>query len=282
MFAANFLNQIPGVDESPDSSAPAFGLNRNAKGRNSNRNMGVSNRKSGGPTTRNTGGPQPGRMAPPPANVFLSENRTDSINDNSFKRGGYARKSLGNVQNLGGAQSRTGDNTNRKMAGNYTKRESSHRAENINGVPQRISSKGKYALAMAMQPAVIGTNVLPPKDTTVQSQSPVNKSPRHHTVTNQRRPSDASIQSSSFCFINQGDIKEDFKEAVSNSFMPEPNNTITDFCSYCCNKEKHSNATHFCNDCGLCGRYLCQYCLGFHNSFLENHHVTSLSGQMFR
>ncbi|XP_045196349.2 uncharacterized protein LOC123551460 [Mercenaria mercenaria] len=140
-----------------------------------------------------------------------------------------------------------------------------------------------------LQPAVIGTNTFQPQPKPAQD----THSPRNAAANNQRRLSNVSEQpselSSSFCYVNQGNLSkstgvEDFRQSGYSVFSPEPiiGKTVTDFCAYCLNKQNFSVATHHCTNCGPCGRYLCQICLGPHNEFTENHNVQSLSGQSFR
>ena len=48
-------------------------------------------------------------------------------------------------------------------------------------------------------------------------------------------------------------------------------------CSVCVKREKLRPATHFCEDCGQCGKYLCHDCLKNHYDFTNGHKVKSLS-----
>lgn len=134
-----------------------------------------------------------------------------------------------------------------------------------------------------VEQAVVGKNVVPSKGEADSPVSEMKRKPTRHSFSTNRQSSAVSHQSSSFCFISQGDVEKDFQDPVEQHLSnPESYVSMTDFCAYCCNKQKHTVATHFCPDCGIFGRYICQYCLGDHNRFTEEHDVKSLSGESFR
>lgn len=57
---------------------------------------------------------------------------------------------------------------------------------------------------------------------------------------------------------------------------------VTDLCAACISVRcEHVDATHFCQDCGQRGRYLCEMCIRFHDFYVKNHNLMSLSTDYF-
>ena len=80
--------------------------------------------------------------------------------------------------------------------------------------------------------------------------------------------------------VESADDSEFLAEA---SFAGDADEHIKDPCAICfTNRNYTKKATHFCNDCGLLGHFLCEQCLGFHKKFTNHKAVKSFAAAKYK
>ncbi|XP_060599703.1 uncharacterized protein LOC132753269 isoform X2 [Ruditapes philippinarum] len=78
-------------------------------------------------------------------------------------------------------------------------------------------------------------------------------------------------------------IKDDSESLAEISFAGDDDENIKDPCAVCfTNRNFSRKATHFCNDCGLLGHFLCEQCLGFHKTFTNHKSVKSFVAAKYK
>lgn len=202
-------------------------------------------------------------------------NQPDSINTGQFRRNQDNTRLL---RNSSVRKSNTGST--------WKKQPSVQQADTAQPAYARNNGRNASNKQLKLQPAVVGTNTFQPQFKPTQE----TPSSRNHAAGYQRRLSNVSEppseQSSSFCYVSQGNIprdtvsSDDYQQSADNEDKSIP--IVKDYCAYCINKQNFHEATHHCENCGPFGRYMCQKCLASHNDFTINHSVKSLSGHIYR
>ncbi|XP_060579923.1 uncharacterized protein LOC132736739 isoform X2 [Ruditapes philippinarum] len=79
-------------------------------------------------------------------------------------------------------------------------------------------------------------------------------------------------------FLSVASGSDDFESFAASTFTGDRDNTVQDVCAICYGNPQRmiSFATHFCKQCGLLGRFMCEKCLHYHNKFTEHTYVRSL------
>jgi hypothetical protein len=83
--------------------------------------------------------------------------------------------------------------------------------------------------------------------------------------------------------FSEVNIKDDSESLAETSFAGDDDENIKDPCAVCfTNRNFSKKATHFCNDCGLLGHFLCEQCLGFHKKFTNHKSVKSFAAAKYK
>ncbi|XP_060595034.1 uncharacterized protein LOC132749322 [Ruditapes philippinarum] len=83
--------------------------------------------------------------------------------------------------------------------------------------------------------------------------------------------------------LSEVNIKDDSESLAEASFAGDDDENIKEPCAVCfTNRNFSKKATHFCNDCGLLGHFLCEQCLGFHKKFTNHKSVKSFAAAKYK
>ena len=92
--------------------------------------------------------------------------------------------------------------------------------------------------------------------------------------------SELSVRGTSTCddFLSVASGTDDLESFAASSFAGDAGYEVKDICPVCYGNSARniSFATHFCYECGLFGRFICDKCLQYHKKFTNHENVRSL------